>query len=138
MLRLTVSYIDTHQAGSNEEAGEVGLHDLVLLLLDFGVGVVWREDEVDFAAERVDADDPEVAGVHLLLKAVRVLLELLVQLAKDQLQVVREDFLALQVRQLYRQVHPGEVEEPKGVVLLNGLRPVHNLIEQLAQNGHLS
>ena len=29
---------------SDEEVCEVGAHDFVLLLLDFGVGVVWRED----------------------------------------------------------------------------------------------
>jgi len=75
-------------AFSDEQTREVCLHYLVLFLLDLGVGVVGRENEVDFSAKRVDADNPEVACVHLLLEAVGVLLELLMQLAENQLQVV--------------------------------------------------
>ena len=114
------------------------MHNFVLFLLHFGVGVVWREDQIYLSAQRVDPDDPEVARVHLLLEALGVLHELLVQLAKDQLQVVREHVLARQIAQLDRQVHPGEVEEAQRVVILRWLRPRHDLIQKLAEDGHLA
>ena len=60
------------------------------------------------------------------------------QLAQDQLQVVREHVLARQVAQLDRQVHPGEVEEAQRVVILRWLRPRHDLIQKLAEDGHLA
>jgi hypothetical protein len=56
----------TYALLSNEQVGEVSAHDLGLLLLHLGVGVVRREDQVDFAPKRIEADDPEVARVHLL------------------------------------------------------------------------
>ena len=52
---------------SNKQISEVGVHNLGLFLLDFGVRVVWWEDQIDFTAKRIDADHPEVAGIHLLL-----------------------------------------------------------------------
>ena len=114
------------------------MHNFVLFLLHFGVGVVWREDQVYLSAQRVDAYNPEVARVHLLLEALGVLHELLVQLAQDQLQVVREHVLARQVAQLDGKVHPGEVEEAQGVVILRRLRPRHNLVQKLAEDGYLA
>ena len=66
---------------SDKEIGEVCVHDFVFLLLDFGVRVVWWEDKVDLTSKRVQTHNPEIARVHLLLKAVRVFDELLVQLA---------------------------------------------------------
>ena len=57
------------------------MHDFVFLLLDLGVRVVWREDKVDLTAKRIQADNPEITRVHLLLKAVWVFDELLMQLA---------------------------------------------------------
>ena len=52
---------------SNEEIGEVCVHDFVLLLFDFGIWVIWREYEVYLSSETIDADDPVVTRVHLLL-----------------------------------------------------------------------
>ena len=66
---------------SDKEIGEVCVHDFVFLLLDFGIRVVRREDKVDLTSKRVQTHNPEIARVHLLLKAVRVFDELLVQLA---------------------------------------------------------
>lgn len=62
---------------SYKQISEVGLHDFVLLLLDLGVRVIWWENEIDLSAQRVYSNDPEVAGVHLLLQTVGVLNKLL-------------------------------------------------------------
>ena len=62
---------------SNKEIGEVCVHDFVLLLFDFGIGVIWREDEVYLPAETIDADYPVVTRVHLLLETLWVLNKLL-------------------------------------------------------------
>ena len=70
---------------SDEQVSEVCVHDFVLLLLHLGVGVIWRENQVNLSSQRVDADHPEVTRIHLLLQAVGVLDELLMQLAQDQL-----------------------------------------------------
>ena len=78
------------------------MHDLILLLLHLSVRVVRREDQIDLSAQRVDAHDPVVGGVHLLLQAVRVVQELLVELGQDQLQFYREDVLGHQVAELHR------------------------------------
>ena len=52
---------------SDKQIREVGVHDFAFLLLDLGVGVVWREDQVYLSTKRVNANDPEVTCVHLLL-----------------------------------------------------------------------
>ena len=81
------------------------MHDLSLLLLYFGVGVVRRENQVDFSAKRIDADDPEVTRVHLLFQTIRVIHELLMKLAQDQLQVKSEDVLSREVAEFDREIH---------------------------------
>ena len=36
---------------SNKQISEVGVHNLGLFLLDFGVRVVWWEDQIDLTAK---------------------------------------------------------------------------------------
>ena len=60
------------------------------------------------------------------------------QLAQDEFKVICEHILARQVAQFDCQVHAREVEKPQGVVILGGLGPRDDLVEELAQNGYLA
>ena len=81
------------------------MHYLVLFLLNLCIRVVRREDEVDFPTKRVDANHPVVRGVHLLLQAVWVVQELLVQLVQNQLKFNCQDVFGNKVAELHSQVH---------------------------------
>ena len=52
---------------SDKQIREVGVHDFAFLLLNLGVGIVWREDQVYLSPQGVNTNDPEVTCVHLLL-----------------------------------------------------------------------
>ena len=73
MLLAEIVALQYALAVSNKQVGEVRVHDLSLLLFHLSVRVVWRENKVDLSAKRIDADNPEVARVHLLLQAVGVI-----------------------------------------------------------------
>lgn len=111
---------------------EVHAHDLFLFVVNLAAGVVGWEYEVDLPAEGVDADDPVEGGVHVLLLALRVALELIVHLVQLKDEVHREDVLRHQVAELYRQVHLVVVEEADRVLLAQRLA---NYLVELHRDG---
>ena len=122
-----------HRVSSQEEILEVQTDILFLLCLYLRAAVVAWHDHVDLAAASVDADQPVLLVVLLLLLQVLVFHEGLVHLVKGKLELKVEDVSRDQVGHLDGHVAFVVVEELARVVRLQNF--VHRDVDELADDG---